>query len=134
MASVNKVILVGRIGKDPDIVFTKSGDPILKFSVATSEKYKGEETTQWHNVVVFGKLAAAIKDFVTKGREIYVEGQMKYDKWEDKNGSKRTTANVEVGFSGTVVLLGKGSQVRGEVTTVETTSGPVEVSSDDVPF
>ena len=134
MASVNKIILVGRVGKDPDIVFTKSGDPILKFSVATSEKYKGEETTQWHNVVIFGKLAAAIKDFVTKGREIYVEGQMKYDKWEDKNGNKRTTANVEVGFNGTVMLLGKGGQVRGEVTTVETTSGPVEVNSDDVPF
>lgn len=133
MASVNKIIVVGNVGRDAEFKET-SGGGLLKFSVATTEKYKDKEDTQWHNVVIFGKLAEAIKDYVVKGRQIYVEGQMKYDKWEDKDGNKRTSSFISVGFGGTVMLLGKSDARSTTTTTVETSSGPVSVSDDEVPF
>jgi single-strand DNA-binding protein len=141
MASVNKVILVGNIGRDADVRETKKGDVILNFSVATSEKWDGGEDTQWHNVDVFGKLANAIKDYVKKGRQIYVEGQLVHEEWLDKDGNKRNKSKVKVGFNGKVVLLGKAGQgsqeeaqerirpARGS----ESGSGTV-VPDDDVPF
>ena len=98
MASVNKVILIGNVGKDPDVKTTQKGETILSFSVATSEKYLEKEYVQWHRVDVFGKLASAVQDFVKKGRQIYIEGQLVYENWEDKDGHKRTTAKVKVGF------------------------------------
>ena len=114
MASVNKVILVGNCGRDPEIKYLPSGMAVCDISIATSSKRKdksGEyvEETQWHRVDVFGKLAAAVKDFVSKGRQVYIEGQLVYDQWIDKSGTARTSPKIKVGFNGKLMLLGKGS-------------------------
>jgi single-strand DNA-binding protein len=135
MASVNKVILVGNVGKDADVRNTKKGDVIVSFSLATSEKWDGGEDTQWHRVDVFGKLANAIQDYVKKGRQVYVEGQLVYDKWTDKDGVEKVSAKIKVGFNGKLVMLGKaqGSQEEAQER-VRPASKPAASNDDDVPF
>jgi single-strand DNA-binding protein len=146
MASLNRVELIGNVGRDPEIVYFEGGGSVAKFSIATSERWTSksgekQEVTQWHNVEVFGKLADVIKDYVTKGKQIYVAGQMVYDKWEDKDGNKRISAKVKVsGFDSKVILLGgKGAVPMGGIGPVNTPSPqetPQEfvVTDDDVPF
>jgi len=101
MASVNKVILVGNLGADPEIRHTSSGDPVCSLSVATSEKYKNRDgelqtTTEWHKVVLFRRLAEIANQYLRKGSSAYFEGQLKTRKWTDKNGLERYTTEVEV--------------------------------------
>lgn len=134
MSSLNRVTLIGNVGKDPEVRYTKSSDPILSFSLATTEKWDGNEKTEWHRVDVFGKLAAALKDHITKGKKLYIEGKLTYDEWTDKDGNKRNTTKVKVGgYNSTIIMLGApgGSPVR------ERTEKPAPVESDDsddVPF
>lgn len=132
MASVNKVILIGNVGKDADVRETKKGDVIVSFSLATTEKYNDNEETQWHRVDVFGKLANAIQDYVKKGRQVYVEGQLVYEKWTDKDGNERNSTKVKVGFNGKLVMLGK-AEGGGERST-RRESPVATTSTDDVPF
>ena len=87
MASVNKVILVGNVGRDPEIRYTQGGDPIANFSIATNEAWtdksgQKQEHTEWHNVEVFGKTAQVVRDYVSKGRQVYVEGSIRYERVE----------------------------------------------------
>lgn len=101
MASVNKVILVGNLGADPEMRQTSSGDPVCTLSVATSEKYKNRDgelqtTTEWHKVVLFRRLAEIASQYLRKGSSAYFEGQLKTRKWADKNGLERYTTEVEV--------------------------------------
>ena len=113
MASVNKVILVGNLGQDPEIRATQNGKEIANFSLATSESWKdkatGEkkENTQWHRVVVFNEnLVNVVKNYVKKGSKIYVEGQLQTRKWTDKDGvEKYSTEVVLQNFGGTIVML-----------------------------
>jgi len=100
MASVNKVILVGNLGADPEMRHTSSGDPVCTLSVATSEKYKNRDgelqtTTEWHKVVLFRRLAEIANQYLRKGSSAYFEGQLKTRKWADKNGIERYTTEVE---------------------------------------
>lgn len=100
MASVNKVILVGNLGADPEMRQTSSGDPVCTLSVATSEKYKNRDgelqtTTEWHKVVLFRRLAEIANQYLRKGSSAYFEGQLKTRKWVDKNGLERYTTEVE---------------------------------------
>lgn len=100
MASVNKVILLGNLGADPEMRLTSSGDPVCTLSVATTEKYKnrdGEQqsTTEWHKVVLFRRLAEIANQYLRKGASVYFEGQLKTRKWTDKNGLERYTTEVE---------------------------------------
>ncbi|MDD2883177.1 MAG: single-stranded DNA-binding protein [Rhodoferax sp.] len=100
MASVNKVILVGNLGADPEMRQTSSGDPVCTLSVATTEKYKnrdGEQqsSTEWHKVVLFRRLAEIANQYLRKGSSAYFEGQLKTRKWTDKNGLERYTTEVE---------------------------------------
>jgi single-strand DNA-binding protein len=100
MASVNKVILVGNLGSDPEMRHTGSGDPVCTLSVATSEKYKNRDgelqtTTEWHKVVLFRRLAEIANQYLRKGSSAYFEGQLKTRKWTDKNGLERYTTEVE---------------------------------------
>jgi len=110
--SVNKVILVGNIGKDPAIRTLQNGDKVASFSIATSESWKdkssGErkERTEWHNVSVFGGAAGIVEQYVSKGSKVYVEGQLQTRKWQDKSGQDRYTTEVVVQpFRGTLTLL-----------------------------
>jgi single-strand DNA-binding protein len=112
VSSVNRVILVGNLGRDPEIRYTQGGEAIANFSLATSEKWTGkdgnkQEKTQWHRVEVFGKAAKVVQDYCQKGKQLYVEGKVEYDEWIDKDGNKRNTTKIKVdGFSGKIVLLG----------------------------
>jgi single-strand DNA-binding protein len=146
MASVNKVILIGNLGKDPEIRYTQGGEPIANFSLATSERWtdrsgEKQERTAWHRVEVFGKTAQIARDYLSKGRPVYIEGTIIYDEWTDKDGNKRNTTKIRVsGPNSRLVLLGS----RGEGASGPRESGagreaggeepPVEVSDEDVPF
>lgn len=97
--SVNRVILIGYLGADPQVKYLTSGDSVVSFSVATSDKYKDrsgqqQERTDWHNVTVFGKLAALCSQYLAKGRQVYIEGALRYDKYTDKKGEKRTATKI----------------------------------------
>lgn len=111
--SVNKVILIGNLGRDPEIKSFPSGDKIANFSVATSESWRdrasGErkERTEWHNIVVRGEgLVKVVENYVKKGSKLYLEGQLQTRKWQDKDGNDRYTTEVVVGgFNGQLTLL-----------------------------
>lgn len=112
--SVNKVILIGNLGKDPEARRLNSGLPVVSFSVATSESWKdkgtGErkEKAEWHNVVVFNEgLAKVAEQYLKKGSKVYVEGKLQTRKWQDQSGQDRYTTEVVLpNFSGAIVLLG----------------------------
>lgn len=99
MASVNKVILVGRIGRDPEVRHTQSGQPVASLSVATDESYKDKqgnkvEATEWHNVTAWGKTAEFIGAYLGKGRLVYVDGKLKTEKYTDQNGVEKYTTKI----------------------------------------
>jgi single-strand DNA-binding protein len=116
MASVNKVILIGNVGRDPEIRYMQSGEPIANFTLATNEVWNDksgqrQERTEWHKVEVFGKTAQVVRDYVTKGKPVFIEGSIRYDEWTDKDGNKRNTTKIRVsGPNSRLVLLGS----RGE--------------------
>lgn len=100
MASVNKVILVGNLGKDPETRFLPSGDAVCNFSVATTDKWKDKsgqqkEQTEWHNISAFGKLAEICAQYLKKGSAVYVEGSIHTRKWQDKEGKDRYSTEIK---------------------------------------
>lgn len=112
MAGVNKVILVGNLGQDPETNYTADGKAITRVSIATSDEWKDKNTgekkskTEWHRVVMFGKLAEIAKQYLRKGSKIYVEGQLRTNKWQDKSGQDRYTTEVVIqGFNGVMQML-----------------------------
>lgn len=141
MASVNKVILVGNLGKDPDSRFTASGDAVCTLSVATSEQWKdkvtGEkkEATEWHRVTVFGKLAEICGQYLKKGSTVYIEGSLRTKKWQDKDGQDRYTTEIR---ADKMVMLG-GTKERADETPEKpekkpAQSGGFQDMDDDIPF
>ena len=99
MASVNKVIIIGRLGKDPELRYSQGGAPICSFSVATDESYKDRdgnkvERTEWHNITVFQRMAEHCANYLAKGSLVYIEGSLKTDKWQDKDGNDRYTTKI----------------------------------------
>ncbi len=112
MASVNKVILIGNLGRDPEIRYTQSGEPIANFTLATNEAWtdksgQKQERTEWHRVEVFGKTAQIVRDYLSKGRQVYIEGMIRYDEYTDKDGNKKNTTRIRVsGPNSRLVLLG----------------------------
>jgi single-strand DNA-binding protein len=100
--SVNKVILLGNVGKDPEVNFLPSGAAVAKFGLATSDRFKDkggewQDRTEWHNLVAFGKVAEIIRDYVKKGAKLYVEGSLRTSSWDDKtSGQKRYKTEVIV--------------------------------------
>jgi len=99
MASVNKVILVGNLGRDPEMRYLPSGDPVANVTIATSSKYKSKtgemvEETEWHRVTFFGKLAEIVGQYLKKGRSVYVEGRIKTRKYTDKDGVEKYATDI----------------------------------------
>jgi len=99
MSSVNKVILVGNVGKDPETRFSESGTAIANLTIATTNRFKNkqgqnQEETEWHRVVAYGKLAEIIEKYVQKGKPLYVEGRLQTRKWTDKQGVDRYTTEI----------------------------------------
>lgn len=116
--SLNRAMLIGRLGKDPEVRRMQSGDPIVNLSVATSETWKdkssGEkkEATEWHRVVIFNKnLAEVAEKYLKKGALVHIEGQIKTRKWTDKDGTERYSTEIVLqNFNGTLNMLGGGGQ------------------------
>jgi single-strand DNA-binding protein len=99
MASVNKVILVGNIGRDPEMRYMPSGDALASFSVATTDNWKDkngqkQERTEWHRISMFGKLAEIAGEYLKKGSSVYIEGRLQTRKWQDKEGNERQTTEI----------------------------------------
>jgi single-strand DNA-binding protein len=94
MSGINKAIIVGRLGQDPDIRYTQAGKPVANMSVATSKKYQGQEETEWHRIVCFGKLAEVIQQYVHKGDLCGFTGELKTRKWQDQAGNDRYSTEI----------------------------------------
>ncbi|MGD8111960.1 single-stranded DNA-binding protein [Vibrio sp. TRT 21S02] len=114
---VNKVILVGNLGNDPEVRYMPSGGAVANITVATSESWRDKNTgeqrekTEWHRVALFGKLAEVAGEYLRKGSQVYIEGQLQTRKWQDQNGQERYTTEVVVqGFNGVMQMLGGRAQ------------------------
>lgn len=134
MAGVNKVILLGRLGRDPELRTTASGQSVCNFSVATSEKWKDKdgtanERTEWHNIVAWAKLAEICAEYLGKGREVYVEGKLQTSKYTDKEGVERYKTEV---VAQTVQFVG-GQQQDKAAAAAQTMGGRV-VDDEQIPF
>ena len=110
---INRVILVGHLGQDPEVRYMPNGNAVANFSVATSESWKDKQTgetrdrTEWHRVVVFGKLAEIAGEYIKKGTQVYLEGQLQTRKWQDQSGQDRYTTEVVINpLGGTLQMLG----------------------------
>lgn len=117
---INKVILLGHLGQDPDVRLMPNGNSVANLTIATSESWKDKQTgqqqdrTEWHRVVIFGKLAEIAGQYLRKGSLVYIEGQLQTRKWQDKNGQDRYTTEVVVNMTGTLQMLDrKGSNEGG---------------------
>tara|TARA_B110000003_G_scaffold257336_1_gene275561 strand:+ start:337 stop:732 length:396 start_codon:yes stop_codon:yes gene_type:complete len=131
MAGVNKVILVGNLGKDPEVKYLDNGVAVANFSLATTENYKNKQgervsQTEWHNIVLWRGLAEVAEKYLKKGSSIYIEGKIKNRKWEDKDGNTRY--NTEI--------LGDNMTMLGTKPSTEETSSKTNIqeTNDDLPF
>lgn len=141
MAGINKAILVGRLGKDPEIRYTPSGTAIANFTMATSENYKDkdgqkQERTEWHRIVAFGKLAEICGEYLAKGKQVYIEGRIQTRSWDDKDGNKKYMTEI---VANTMQMLGKpedaSAQGGGQTIIGESAANPEPSAVDeDVPF
>ncbi len=135
MAGVNKVILVGNLGKDPEVRHLEGGSAVANFTLATTEVYKDktgarQEQTEWHNIVVWRGLAEIAEKYLKKGMTIYVEGKLRSRSWDDKEGNKRYTTEI-VGDTFTILSKKENTSPQGN-TNESTSSGPK--TGDDLPF
>ena len=152
MGTVNKVIIVGNMGRDAEVRYTPGGAAVATLSLATTDVWNDkagqrQEKTEWHRVVVWGKQAETLAEYLTKGRQIYVEGRLQTRQWDDKDGNKRYTTEIR---SDRIVLLGGrggesggvGGGGGGDYGSPRPTSsggggpapGPPELTEDDIPF
>ena len=145
MAGVNKVILIGNLGRDPELRYIPSGTAVTNFTLATTESWTNkngerEERTEWHRIVVWGRTAELCAQYLSKGRTVYVEGRLQTREWEDKEGQKRRTTEVN---AQTVQFLGSGRGAAGgggagagprELPQAEATPAGEPPADDDIPF
>ena len=134
MAAVNKVILIGHLGADPELRYTPNGTPVANFRIATTERWtnkQGErmESTEWHRIVAWGKLGEFCGQYLNKGKQVYIEGRLRTRSWEDKDGKKQWTTEI---IAQRLQLLGKPEK---PYTPPEELAAPEEVpSEEDIPF
>lgn len=141
MAGINKVILVGNLGKDPEVRTLENGAKVANFTLATSETYKNREgqrvtTTEWHNIVLWRGLADIADRFLKKGNQVYIEGKIKTRSWDDKDGVKRYTTEI---LGDNLTMLGGKRDMEesdpGQGTVQDTTpEASVSDEKDDLPF
>lgn len=139
---INKVILVGNLGNDPDVRYTSSGSAIANMTVATSETWKDKQTgdknekTEWHRVVLFSRLGEIAGEYLRKGSKVYIEGRLQTRKWQDKNGQDRYT--TEIIANDLQMLDSKGSQEQSHPQHSQPSQSQSEQGyddfSDDIPF
>ena len=134
MAGVNKVILVGNLGKDPEVKYLDNGVAVANFSLATTENYKNKEgekvsQTEWHNIVMWRGLAEVAEKYLKKGASVYIEGKIKTRKWEDKDGNTRY--NTEILADNMTMLGGKKDSQENPINPPQETASD---KADDLPF
>ena len=138
--TVNKAILIGRLGKDPETKFTQGGVAIARFSLATDESWKDQngeqqQRTEWHNVVAWRRLAEICGQYLIKGKLVYIEGRLQTRSWEDKEGNKRTTTEIQ---ADKMVMLSGGKPEEDSETSRQSiptaSSSENEITDDDIPF
>jgi single-strand DNA-binding protein len=147
--SVNKVILLGRLGQDPELKYTPGGSPVCNFSLATTESWtdksgQKQEKTEWHRVVVWGKLAELCNQYLAKGRQAFLEGRLQTRSWDDKDGNKKYTTEI---LASTVQFIGGPSANANQNANVDTSysqapapaqeyqiSSDASFAADDIPF
>ena len=138
MAYMNKVMLIGNVGRDPETKITTTGTKKVSFSLATSQKYKdvaGEykEKTQWHNIVCWGKLGDLVEKMVFKGSSLFIEGELSYRKWEDKNGQQKTV--TEINGNNFQILGAKTNEQKRDQNQSSTQDNYIDDNEDDdLPF
>jgi single-strand DNA-binding protein len=147
MGSVNKVILVGNLGRDAELRYTPGGAAVATLNMATTEMWNDkqgqrQEKTEWHRVVLWGKQAESLQEYLVKGKQIYVEGRLQTRQWDDKDGNKRYTTEIK---ADRITLLGGGGGGRGgaamergggaQVSAGGADEPPMEpITDDDIPF
>ncbi|MCK5606736.1 single-stranded DNA-binding protein [Candidatus Pacearchaeota archaeon] len=144
MGSVNKVILVGNLGRDPEVRYTKAGQAVASFSLATSEKWTGkdgnkEEKTEWHKIIAWGKLGEVCGEYLNKGKQIYIEGRLQTREWEDKEGVKHHTTEIVANNMTMLGQAGSGSQSSSSGAQPSSgaqgsSRGQDDFEDDDIPF
>ena len=146
--SVNKVILIGNLGKDPEVKYTPSGTAVAKFSLATNERYKDkagewQDRTEWHNIVAWQRLAEIAGEYLKKGRAVYIEGRLQTRSWEDKQSGQKKYM-TEIVANDLVLLGGRGESGEGggrgrpaaaeQPAPAETPAQSAEITDEDIPF
>ena len=138
--SLNKVMLIGNLGKDPELRFTPSGRAVARFSLATSEQWtdqqgQRQDRTEWHNVVVWGKQAETCGQYLSKGRQVFIEGSIRSRQYDDKEGQKRYITEV---IAQRVQFLGggggRGAESRAPMADEGPGGPPASAEDDDIPF
>ena len=143
MAGINKAILIGNLGRDPEVRYTPSGLAVANFNIATSERWKDRDTgemnerTEWHRIVAFGKLGEICGEYLSKGKQVYIEGRIQTREWEDRDGNRRYTTEI---VASDMKMLGARDSRDTAKPFVEPPapdfSGPsdAEPPDDDIPF
>jgi len=145
--SVNKVILIGNLGKDPEVKYTPSGTPVAKFSLATNERFKDksgewQDRTEWHAIVAWQRLAEIVGEYVTKGSKVYVEGKLQTTSWEDKQSGEKKY-RTEIVAQDLVLLDGRGERASdnggsneeaGRSHKQDAEMASTEIEASDIPF
>jgi single-strand DNA-binding protein len=142
MAGVNKVILIGNLGRDPELRYTQSGQAVANFTLATTERFptkdgERQERTEWHRVVAWGRTAELCAQYLSKGRSVYVEGRLQTREWEDRDGQKRRTTEivaVSVQFLGGRDGGGGAPRTGGSDVPPADDVGSAPPPADDIPF
>lgn len=153
--SINKVMLIGRLGKDPEVKYTPSGTPVAKFTLATDDVFKdrnGEQQrrTEWHTIVAWSRLAEICGEYLTKGKQVYIEGSIRSRQWEDQNGGKRTAYEIHAremkmlgsradsdrpsAGSGPVVASSSHGMAEPEISADAPPPASPEITDEDLPF
>jgi single-strand DNA-binding protein len=139
MASVNKIILIGNLGADPEVRYTPSGTAVANFNLATHEQWTNKdgekgERTEWHRIVAWGRLGEICGEYLRKGKQVYIEGRIQTRSWEDRDGNKRFTTEV---IAQAMQMLGSPDYKEGRAQSTDErfpSEEPVTIPEDDIPF
>jgi single-strand DNA-binding protein len=139
MASINKVILIGNLGGEPEVRYTPSGTAIANFSLATTDQWTTkeggkEEKTEWHKIVAFGRLGEVCGEYLHKGKQVYIEGRIQTRAWEDKEGIKRYTTEI---VANSMQMLGSAKRESDSADRMNErppVEEPVSIPDDEIPF
>jgi len=136
MAALNKVMIIGNLGRDPEIRYTSGGTPVANFSIATTEKWKNkegvqQEETEWHNIVAWKHLAEISQKYLSKGSQVYIEGRIKTREWNDRDGNKRKSTEI---VASQLIMLGSPRQKQEQQPADDSADDYPGISDSDIPF